>query len=826
MSQLHAVSGCENAERAADVVFVHGLGGDAFETWRYGADEITSWPHWLAAEFPTVGVWSFGYAGSPSAWPRRLGWFGSGARDAGYGMALPDRGRQALDLMVQRGIGMRPLFFICHSLGGLVVKQVLRTSEGSVEARWQSIFAETRAVLFLATPHSGANLASLAKAFRTIFGATVTLQELQAHDAHLGDLLDWYRNQAGRAGIQTATYFESRDVKGFRIVQRAFAHPGVGTDPVPLDEDHISIAKPRGKDAQVCGAARDLLRRCVLKPKTREFAVGAVRNFTPYELPHAAKNFFGRQTELRQLSERLRARRNTAVVGDAGLGKTALAAEALEAIAADRRALYPEGIVYLDLYEFHGNAEQAWDVLANKLAGVSFLERTLSRERAGAACTGRDFLLVIEGGEELEGEGRAGIREFLSVLSTQNRWLLLTRLHTQADPAESIVLREALHPEDAAALFDSFTQGRVTGPLREGLLELLEGHPLAVTWGGNLLARDDEDPAWLIADWTAAQLRGLSDPKDAEHTLDWLFTRSVRGLDENARQVLYAAALLARTAFPLSAVEAILPECSERERRQALRRLADRSLLRKSPAIDEWQFTHVLGYQFARSEHDSNPEMRIRLGTWLHKELTVVLRTDGADGDSPLITRALDHLVALLRADPDQRLWTPLTQAALYEFPQRFRDLGRLALVKLSLSAVASWLENLPGDATQEPYWLRERSVLTQSQGNVLREQGDLAGALDAFRQSLAVRQRLAAADPSNADWQRDLSWSLSTIAAICEQQGSSLEALRLAIESLRIDERLAALDPSKVTWQKDVAFSRALVDRLRTTPGQGEAES
>jgi len=50
LSRLHPISGCDDAARQADVVFVHGLGGDAFGTWRHGKDESTSWPHWLGPE--------------------------------------------------------------------------------------------------------------------------------------------------------------------------------------------------------------------------------------------------------------------------------------------------------------------------------------------------------------------------------------------------------------------------------------------------------------------------------------------------------------------------------------------------------------------------------------------------------------------------------------------------------------------------------------------------------------------------------------------------------------------------------------------------------
>jgi triacylglycerol esterase/lipase EstA (alpha/beta hydrolase family) len=184
------------------VVFVHGLGGDAVATWRRGKDNASSWPHWLGQDFPNVGVWSLGYAASPTKWARLVGRFSERSRDAGHGMALPDRALEVLDLMVQRGLGERPLFFICHSLGGLLAKEILRASSDDI-GRLKHVFVNTRAVLFLATPHAGAALASLVSQFRTVFGATVTIGNLQAHDASCGFRAKWGTDSGERWGAIT-----------------------------------------------------------------------------------------------------------------------------------------------------------------------------------------------------------------------------------------------------------------------------------------------------------------------------------------------------------------------------------------------------------------------------------------------------------------------------------------------------------------------------------------------------------------------------------------------------------------------------------------------
>ncbi len=553
----------------------------------------------------------------------------------------------------------------------------------------------------------------------------------------------------------------------------------------------------------------------------------------PHELPPAAEEFFGRQFEFDRLTARLRTRKNTAVVGFAGMGKTALAATALASVVGETpqslaASPYPDGVVFLDLYTLRGAAEPAWETLANKLAGPNFLERSPARERATNACQGRNIMVVIEGGEEADGaEGHARIEEILAALSPQNRWLLLTRLSTQAAAAASVTLTDALKADEAAELFESLTRSRVPPippAMRDEALKLLEGHPLALTWAGNLLARQDESSTLLVGDWKRKQLPGLSDSSKAQHTLEWLFNRSVDSLDATARRALDAAGLLARVPFPIEAIDAALTDSEmeypqEGAARQALKALVQSSLLGLT-ADDRWQFTHVLGYKFARRETGSDPVLRDRLGVWLHGHLSRALAVNAPADEKLPLADALEHLGALLRADDDQHLWRPLAEDALYDFVDRLTAMGRLGQVRLALDAVVGWFERVPEDTAQELDWLRERSSLLERQANILQEQGDLAGAQAACQRSLEIRRRLADADPSNAGRQRDLSVSHNKVGNILQEQGDLAGAQAAFQRSLEISRRLADADPSNAVWQRDLSVSHNNVGNILQEQG------
>ena len=92
--------------------------------------------------------------------------------------------------------------------------------------------------------------------------------------------------------------------------------------------------------------------------------------------------------------------------------------------------------------------------------------------------------------------------------------------------------------------------------------------------------------------------------------------------------------------------------------------------------------------------------------------------------------------------------------------------------------------------------------------GDVQQDSGKLQPALKSYQASLAIRQKLVAAEPGNAGWQRDLSVSHNAIGEVQQAQGKLSAAITSYQTGLAIRRKLAAAEPGNTSWQLDVAFS------------------
>ena len=175
-------------------------------------------------------------------------------------MPFQDRAKSLLELLRLKGIGTsKPVIFITHSLGGIVVKQMLRTASDGNDKRFRSFASKTRGVVFLSTPHTGSNLNSYLTNLAAILDIKETarpsdlLGQLKANAPELRDLNEWYRNHVRGLHVETRALYETEPtVLGRKVVDEGPSDPTIfGLTADPVDADHITIAKPVSRDAVV-----------------------------------------------------------------------------------------------------------------------------------------------------------------------------------------------------------------------------------------------------------------------------------------------------------------------------------------------------------------------------------------------------------------------------------------------------------------------------------------------------------------------------------------------------------------------------------------------
>ncbi|KAL8749696.1 MAG: hypothetical protein Q9184_006707 [Pyrenodesmia sp. 2 TL-2023] len=135
---------------SADIVFVHGLNGDREQTWTAA---FTLWPQdLLPDDLPHVRVITWGYDANVL---RISAPFSQNSIFGHVNSLLLDIERLRQTQEEQN----RPIVFVGHSLGGLVIKgaiirshELLRTEQDPEQG---AIYERTAGVVFLGTPHRG-----------------------------------------------------------------------------------------------------------------------------------------------------------------------------------------------------------------------------------------------------------------------------------------------------------------------------------------------------------------------------------------------------------------------------------------------------------------------------------------------------------------------------------------------------------------------------------------------------------------------------------------------------------------------------------------------
>jgi len=92
--------------------------------------------------------------------------------------------------------------------------------------------------------------------------------------------------------------------------------------------------------------------------------------------------------------------------------------------------------------------------------------------------------------------------------------------------------------------------------------------------------------------------------------------------------------------------------------------------------------------------------------------------------------------------------------------------------------------------------------------GDVSQQAGQMDAAREFYQQYLDIAKKLAAADPANAEAQRDLSVSYQRMGDVSQQAGRLDAAREFYQQYLDIAKKLAAADPTNAQAQRDLWVS------------------
>ena len=205
------------------IVFVHGIFGGAVGTWT-NPGSGAYWPQMIAddAVFQNPDVYVYAYS-SPYI---------------GHSYTIDElienmRLVLSNDEVFQKH---KKVVFICHSMGGIVVRGFLK--------RYQVNAPQVPLIYFFATPTSGAHITQLAKFLS---------KNPQLHgmlpansDNYVADLQrDW---RALPVHVNSRCAYEKLDTDGIRIVDEQSASALCDGPVDPILADHIDIVKPKNKD--------------------------------------------------------------------------------------------------------------------------------------------------------------------------------------------------------------------------------------------------------------------------------------------------------------------------------------------------------------------------------------------------------------------------------------------------------------------------------------------------------------------------------------------------------------------------------------------------
>nr|CAD7571612.1 unnamed protein product [Timema californicum] len=162
------------------------------------------WPRdWLPKDCPNLRVIGVNYDTAISSWA-------SLCPQEQECHTLDQRSEELLKRLCRAGLGQRPLMWVGHSMGGLLVKSILVKAWQSSDPELEGIWRNTRAVAFYSVPHRGSPLAALRQTTQFLLWPSTEVQELRQDSPALLALHQKFLDLLGAVSIDVVSFAETK----------------------------------------------------------------------------------------------------------------------------------------------------------------------------------------------------------------------------------------------------------------------------------------------------------------------------------------------------------------------------------------------------------------------------------------------------------------------------------------------------------------------------------------------------------------------------------------------------------------------------------------
>ncbi|GJP63983.1 hypothetical protein CLOP_g21023 [Closterium sp. NIES-67] len=207
-----------------------------------GGKKGSCWPcDWLARDLSGARILTTKYRTNLSEW-------------AGATLPLEDISIILLHKLVAAGVGERPVVFVTHSMGGLIVKQILALAHTSDLPEIRAIADSTAGIVFYSVPHFGSRIADYSWRARAVLRPAPSADCLRMSSPHIEGLNTTLRHMYKQGKVQVLSFAETKVtplVKTYggltlrlEVVPLESAYPGYGAFVVLDGTDHINACKP------------------------------------------------------------------------------------------------------------------------------------------------------------------------------------------------------------------------------------------------------------------------------------------------------------------------------------------------------------------------------------------------------------------------------------------------------------------------------------------------------------------------------------------------------------------------------------------------------